>query len=119
LERLGGHGRPDLAVRLSAPPFERGVEAGRLLSGDLFPVCSPSVAGRLAQPADLAGVMLLHDAHEAWPLWLELANVPVPPSVGRRFSQTALALGAALDGQGVALAPAGLVADDLAQGRLV
>lgn len=119
MERLGGHGLPDLAVRLSAPPFERAVEAELLLAGDLFPVCSPSLAGKLTTPADLAGATLLHDAHDAWPLWLELANAPAPPAVGRRFNQTALALGAALDGQGVALAPAALVADDLAQRRLV
>ena len=38
---------------------------------------------------------------------------------GRRFSHSALALDAALDGQGIAIGPAPLVADDLARGRLV
>ena len=117
-ERLGGHGLPDLAVRLSAPPFERSLDARRLLADDLFPVCSPSIARTLSSLDDLAGATLLHDAHDAWPLWLELANASTPPTVGRRFNQTALALAAALDGQGVALAPSALVAEDLASQRL-
>jgi len=118
-ERLGGHGLPDLAVRLSAPPFERSLEAQRLLADDLFPVCSPEIAAALTNPADLARAVLLHDAHDSWALWLELADAPTPQTVGRRFSQTALALAAALDGQGLALASSPLVGDDLAQGRLV
>ncbi|MGL4291048.1 MAG: LysR substrate-binding domain-containing protein [Phreatobacter sp.] len=117
-ERLGGQGLPDLAVRLSAPPFERSLEVQRLLSDDLFPVCSPVLAGTLAALDDLASVTLLHDAHDAWPLWLELAHAPTPRRVGPRFNQTALALAAALDGQGVALASSALVAADLAHGRL-
>ncbi|WP_239501273.1 LysR substrate-binding domain-containing protein, partial [Streptococcus pneumoniae] len=44
-ERLGGQGLPDLAVRLSMPPFERSLDVQRLLSDDLFPVCSPAIAG--------------------------------------------------------------------------
>ncbi len=118
-ERLGGPSLPDLAVRLSAPPFDRAFEAERLLADDLFPVCSPALAATLATPADLLTTTLLHDAHDAWPLWLELANARAPVTAGKRFSQTALALGAALDGQGIALAPFALVADDLAQHRLV
>lgn len=118
-ERLGGHGLPDLAVRLSAPPFERSLDVRRLLADDLFPVCSPSIARTLSSPDDLAGATLLHDAHDAWPLWLELANAATPHTVGRRFNQTALALAAALDGQGVALAPSALVAEDLSEKRLV
>jgi len=118
-EHLGGRGLPDLAVRLSAPPFARMLDAELLLADDVFPVCSPALAEALATPADLAGTPLLHDAHDAWPSWLELASTPTPVAVGHRFSQTALALAAALDGQGVALAPAALVAEDLAQRRLV
>ncbi|QCI63128.1 LysR substrate-binding domain-containing protein [Phreatobacter stygius] len=118
-ERLGAAGLPDMAVRLAAPPFDRTLEVERLLADDLFPVCSPVVGATLATTDALADAMLLHDAHDSWPLWLELANAPAPRAVGRRFNQTALALAAALDGQGVALAPAALVADDLHFGRLV
>ena len=41
------------------------------------------------------------------------------PQRGLHFTQTAIALQAAIDGQGVALSESTLVADDLASGRLV
>jgi len=53
-------------------------------------------------------------------MWLRAAGAPeVDATRGLHFSQTALSLQAALDGQGVALGDSTLVADDLAAGRLV
>jgi LysR family glycine cleavage system transcriptional activator len=53
-------------------------------------------------------------------MWLMAAGIrDVETSRGLHFSHTALAIQAAIDGQGVALGDSTLVADDLAAGRLV
>jgi LysR family glycine cleavage system transcriptional activator len=119
VEAIGSRGAPDLAVRLTAPPFAPPVEATLLMNVDLFPVCAPALAAELTTLQDLAHVTLLHDGHSHWPIWLERAGLAAGSTTSRRFNQTALALDAALDGQGVAIAPAPLVLDDLKRGRLV
>ena len=93
-------------------------------------MCSPHLlkgANPLKEPRDLKHHTLIHiewDAQWAtwpnWAMWLRAAGAPeVDATRGLHFSQTALALQAALDGQGVALGDSTLVADDLAAGRLV
>ena len=119
VEAIGVRGAPDLAVRLTAPPFPSPVEATLLMNVDLFPVCAPAIAAELTTLQDLARVTLLHDGHSHWPIWLERAGLAANSTTSRRFNQTALALDAALDGQGIAIAPAPLVLDDLKRGRLV
>ena len=65
--------------------------------------------------------MLLHDDDETgWRLWLELAGVEgVDVSHGLTFTDAAMVVQAAAEGQGVALARTALAAWDLAAGRLV
>ena len=65
--------------------------------------------------------MLLHDAHGQWPEFIETAlhHSATGASRGVRFNQTALAIDAALGGQGIALASRYFVESDLATGRLI
>lgn len=99
-----------------------GYEVEELFSSDLFPVCAPRIAARLAQPGDLRTQTLLQVEHatEDWPLWLRAAGLKLRPEKrSPRFDNYALALQAAVDGVGVAIGLRPYVADDLAAGRLV
>jgi len=120
----------DLAIRFGAGGYE-GLFNRRLLSEGYFPVCSPAlIAGprALARPEDLKRFVLLHvDADylggdwPTWRMWLRAAGVEaaVDWRRGPRFEISDLALKAARDGQGVALASSVLAAEDLERGRLV
>jgi LysR family glycine cleavage system transcriptional activator len=118
IESLGEPGGPDIAIRYSKPPFPFGLEAQQIMRVALLPVCSPSIAATITNNEDLATATLLHDGHMHWPRWLEKAGIVRTAGRDRRFSQTALAIDAALIGLGVALAPAPLVEEDLESGRL-
>jgi DNA-binding transcriptional LysR family regulator len=99
-----------------------GYEAEPMFSADLFPVCTPGIAKRLARPADLVAETLLQVEHspEEWPLWLAAAKVkPRAGTLGPRFDTYAMALQAAVDGAGVAIGLRPYVQDDIAAGRLV
>ncbi len=87
----------------------------------LTPVCSPRHP--VADRADaLPRATLLHLAMHAdrWPQWLGLAGVAHANSLaGPVFDDAMLAIEAAIQGQGVALAPRFAVEQDIASGRLV
>jgi len=117
--------RYDLAIRFGAGPYP-GLAANKLISLFMFPVCSPRLLEetQLRTPHDLAKVPLFGDVNLVqtepdWGAWLELAGAPeVDWRRGQRFSNTYLAIEAALAGRGVALAEAALVQEELATGRL-
>lgn len=113
----------DVAIRYGRGNWP-GLRTERLMGEDIFPVCSPALLlgpPALAAPADLAEHVLLHDDdHEGWRMWLMAAGVAgVDATRGPVFTDSAMTLDAAADGQGVALARSALVAADLASGRLV
>ncbi|WP_168794348.1 transcriptional regulator GcvA [Paraburkholderia aromaticivorans] len=113
----------DIAIRHGKPPFGKGLAADPLFPVDIYAVCSPSLADSkrpLRKPSDLKHHVLLHDSHDLWPEFLEALNEGghVDPSKGPRFSQSALAIDAAISGQGIALTSEQLVERDLAAGRL-
>lgn len=115
----------DVAIRFGSGKWP-GVRAEMILEDRVTPVCSPALAERLREPADLAHVTLLHETMEPmrnfpdWAAWLRAAGVTgVDVSRGLRFSHTHILLQAAIDGRGVALGQSPLAADDLAAGRLV
>jgi LysR family transcriptional regulator, glycine cleavage system transcriptional activator len=114
----------DLAVRYGRPPFGAGLNAELLFEDEIVAVASPSLLKktRLASnPASLSRFPILHDAHDLWPRFIEsLEPRPTQDAAKHiRFNQTALAIDAAIAGQGVALAHAAFVHADLAAGRLV
>ena len=113
----------DLAIRHGdgqAP----GLHVTRLCAEELFPVCSPKLiasGNALRKLADLSRHTLLHvnDRHD-WSKWLEAAGARhVDVSRGPVLNQASMAIDAAIDGQGVALARSALAAWDLIGGRLV
>ena len=115
----------DLAIRHGKGDWP-GLRADWLMDEDWFPVCSPALlAGNrpLRRPADLADHTLIHVEHykQAWSLWLEAAGVPaeIAERRGLTFDLIMVALQAAIDGVGVALAGTSFVEVDIAAGRLV
>jgi LysR family glycine cleavage system transcriptional activator len=115
----------DLAVRHGDGRWP-GLNVTRLCSEALFPVCSPTLLrGRgkraLRSPADLRHYVLLHlDERRDWAKWLDAAGVAgADMTRGPVFNQASMAIDAAVDGQGVALARTALAVWDLLAGRLV
>lgn len=113
----------DLAVRHGDGHWP-GLHVTRLCVEELFPVCSPKLLrGRraLRGPGDLRHHTLLHlDDRDDWRKWLEAAGVEgADLTHGPVFNQASIAIDAAADGQGVALARTALACHDLLQGRLV
>ena len=103
-----------------------------LLPDVVAPVCHPKLLvdapdrAAIKRPADIARARLLHETgglHNSkltWREWFEAAGVPVTESTrGLVFSDTHLTIQAALAGEGVMLGRRVLVADLLAEGRLV
>jgi LysR family glycine cleavage system transcriptional activator len=118
--------RIDLAIRYGVGPYP-GFHATRLIATRMFPVCSPRLlqTQSLKHPRDLAHALLLTDVNTTptettWAQWLEAAGAPeVDATRGLQFSNTYLAVEAALAGRGVALTQEAMVVDELASGRLV
>lgn len=113
----------DLAIRHGDGNWP-GLHVTKLCVEELFPVCSPTLMrGRraLRSPADLKHHTLLHiNERRDWGAWLEAANATgVNFSHGPVFNQASMAIDAAVDGQGIALARSALAAWDLRAGRLV
>lgn len=114
----------DLAVRLGPLPDGAPLIAERLFDEELIAVCGPALLGDAPRPLPAAALgehLLLHDSHNQWPQFVEtaLGHSAAGASKGVRFNQTALAIDAALSGQGIALASRCFVEADLAAGRLV
>jgi LysR family glycine cleavage system transcriptional activator len=96
----------------------------RLCTEELFPVCSPQLLkgrGALRSPRDIKHHTLLHtNSTSDWTSWLERAGIDgVDFKRGIVFNQASIAIDAAVDGQGIALARTALASWDLICGRLV
>jgi LysR family glycine cleavage system transcriptional activator len=98
-----------------------GVESTLLFREQLFPVCSPSLAGHEAihTPQDLLAAPLLRHTHRPWRLWFSGFGLSEPPASGPVFEDSMMIIEAAAQGMGVALARSSLVQHDLETGRLV
>jgi LysR family glycine cleavage system transcriptional activator len=107
-----------------------GAHVDEVFSAAYVPVCSPKLLrGRhaLKKPTDLRHHTLLHDetvveegARPTWPAWLESAGVrDLDGTRGTHFTDSSLALEAAREGLGVALALKPLLHSDIEAGRLV
>ena len=112
----------DLAVRQAHPPFGAALDAMCLFRQDIVAVASPQLLDGHSLPVDpptLSRMPKLHDAHDLWPDFLKLLKTMDASKHGLRLSQTALAIDAAVSGQGVALVSRFLAARDIAAGNLV
>lgn len=109
----------DYAVRFGHGTWP-GVQAEPLMAAPLTPLCTPTLARRISRPADLAREVLLRSYRaEDWPAWFTVAGTPCPAVRGPVFDSSRLMVEAAMLGIGVALAPASMFAQELADGRLV
>jgi LysR family glycine cleavage system transcriptional activator len=123
------HSRVDLGIRYGSGSYP-GLTSERLFDDEIFPVYSPRMLkGRrpLKSPGDLRAYPLIHTewTPEAghwpgWSDWLRAAGVTgIDAGKGPRFSDGALVIQAAVNGQGVALGSKALALDHLAAGRLI
>ncbi|MCW5593732.1 MAG: transcriptional regulator GcvA [Burkholderiales bacterium] len=110
----------DVGIRYGFGKWE-GVRAEHLFDDAFFPVCSPRIAGGVPRrPADLARYTLLRADGEPWKPWFEAAGLDWPePERGPFFSDSALLMQAAAEGQGIALGRRSLLANDERNGVLV
>lgn len=116
----------DVAIRLGHGEYP-GLLSNLLLREHVFPVCSPAFVKdqeTLNEPVDLLNSSLLlrlgDPAHPNWQDWFAKAGVVGATLIeGPRFPDSNMALQAAMDGQGVALARSAHVCADLKAGRLV
>ena len=106
-----------------------GYRSELLLEPEYTAVCSPALLRTkipLRQPSDLQRHNLIHDdtvpdtrERPTWAEWLQAAGATmVRADAGLHFSDSGLAIAAALDGLGVALVSKPLVAAEVAAGRL-
>ncbi|MCR0982146.1 LysR substrate-binding domain-containing protein [Roseomonas populi] len=115
LELVPGAFDAVIAVADSRP--RPGLAALPLVPIGMIPVCAPA----LLPAFDWSRATLLHSRQrpEDWPRWLAAAGIEgVDAARGPRFESIALALDAAAEGLGVALAIRALVGSDLATGRV-
>lgn len=114
----------DLAIRYGDGQWP-GLIAEKLFDNTFIPVCSPYL--NLNEAADLPRHPLIHFRPQGavttpldWAGWQKRAKVGgLDVSAGLVFSDETHAISAAIGGQGVALMSRPLIADELAEGRLV
>jgi LysR family transcriptional regulator, glycine cleavage system transcriptional activator len=104
------------------------VEATRITSEELFPVCSPSLLGGpigLDSPGDLVQHTIIRTSsplilRDDWPFWLRRAGI-ADMQFSKEISCDLLypSYQLAIDGIGVALGRSAVVDGDIAAGRLV
>lgn len=86
----------------------------------LVAVCSPTLV-QPNRPLDLNGLLsfpLLQDAHLRWERLINDVSFAGSPSI-LNFGRSALAIGAACSGHGVAMVPTHMITDDLEKHRLI
>ena len=113
----------DLAIRYGSGKYT-GLTSLFLMDEDIFPVCSPSVMQGphpLRQPEDLRHHVLIHDdGYSSWHKWLMAAGIDgIEVDKGPVYTDSAMAVQSAIEGDGIALARSRLVRDDVAKGRLL
>jgi LysR family glycine cleavage system transcriptional activator len=118
----------DIAIRMGTGPYP-GLKSDVLLEEWFTPVCSPTFKAGMPEataPADLLHTTLLHEEAFAgipeeidWRRWFQAQGVTYEGGTRPSFSHTYLAIEAAINGQGIALAPEAFVTQDLLTGRLV
>ncbi|MFD1557427.1 LysR substrate-binding domain-containing protein [Paraburkholderia silviterrae] len=115
---LAGEGL-DFAIRFGDGKWPA-TENTRLLDAPLAVLCAPEIARRLATPADLAKETLLRSYRtDEWPRWFVAAGLEPWTVSGPIFDSSRLMAEAAMQGAGVALAPARMFARELQAGLLV
>jgi LysR family glycine cleavage system transcriptional activator len=110
----------DGMIEYGAGPWPTLVE-DRLWEEHVVPVCRPGLVDDLASRGDLEGFVLLHmdRTHETWERWAAQAKMSLSGARHLVFDTLDLAVTAAQQGQGLALADPALVGDAMRGGLLV
>ena len=109
----------DYAIRFGDGAWT-GVDAEMIAPAPLAPLCAPSLADSLREPADLARVTLLRSYRaQDWPAWFAAARVSGLAARGPLFDSSLIMAQAAMLGEGVALAPISMFRRELESGQLV
>ncbi|MDM0020055.1 LysR family transcriptional regulator [Variovorax saccharolyticus] len=109
----------DFAIRFGDGNWP-GLQVEALVEAPLTVLCAPLVAARVRRPQDLAHETLLRSYRvEDWPGWFAAAGLDCPAIRGPVFDSSRLMVEAALQGAGVALAPASMFERELQEGRLL
>ena len=115
----------DVGMISTTEPNRPGFSYTPLFEARLIAVCSPKLVesdARLEKPADVSRYTLLqvYTAMRDWDVWLGAAGLAgLNEAATIRFDSYLLVLEAASDGQGIAVVPDFLAAQDLAAGRLI
>ena len=102
-----------------------GYSVTRLFGEEVFPVCSPQFRKTLSAhpgPEEVIGQPLLHDIYwdTDWPDWARAVGVTAGEfAANMRFALYKGVIRAAVDGMGMAVGHAEMVAEELATGQLV
>jgi LysR family transcriptional regulator, regulator of gene expression of beta-lactamase len=116
---LAGEGL-DFAIRFGQGAWH-GTHAEPLFEAPLTPMCTPTIARRLARPRDLLGETLLRSYRsDEWRLWFEAAGAGAVtrPLRGPVLDSSLALAAAAAQGAGIALLPRSMFLHDLQLGRL-
>lgn len=116
-------GQVDVALRYGTGQYPVAA-AERIMNETVSPVCTPDYRERLGglhTPRDLVTSQLIHEIGmtTTWERWFAMMRLPYPGNRGPGYSHGSMSIEAAIRGEGVALGRSVLVAQDLAEGRLV
>jgi LysR family glycine cleavage system transcriptional activator len=116
-------GHVDVALRYGNGHYPAAT-AERIMNETVSPVCAPEYLDRmggLQAPGELARCQLIHEIGmtTTWERWFAMMKLPYPTTRGPGYSHGSMSIEAAIRGEGVALGRSVLVAEDLAEGRLV
>jgi LysR family transcriptional regulator, regulator of gene expression of beta-lactamase len=115
---LAGEGL-DYAIRFGDGAWHA-TEAVPLMEAPLTPLCTPAMARDLRTPHDLLAMPLLRSYRaDEWQRWFEAADLAPPPFRGPVFDSSLAMAEAAMQGAGVALAPASMLGRAIDDGALV
>lgn len=107
----------DVAIVCTATAIPEGHHATHLFDASLVAVCAPAVAEQAA--SGVLPFVRLFTAPDECDAWLAAAGFADVPRTTTSVDSYLLAIETAVDGQGVAVVPEFLVADDLRSARLV
>jgi LysR family transcriptional regulator, glycine cleavage system transcriptional activator len=87
------------------PPRQEGMAVLPLGEEIIRPMCAPSLAGAIREPADLLKLSLIESEQKRvrWNAWFARNGLSAPSPGGFRFDRSFMAIAAAVDGLGVTL----------------
>ncbi len=111
----------DLAIRIGPRPSDKSLRVAKLAEEDLCIVAGSALASQIGTSPEFEALRphpLIQEGHRHWEGLMSFTR-GCNPGVVMQFNQTALAIEAAANGQGLAVVPRLLARNELVSGRLV